>query len=167
MGRIPSAAPGLVFRYDFLRPREAESGVENGKERPACILVLLHEGERLTGVTVIVEDDHRVEVDYVAKAGDVVIVPIQSDLPGADQLAGVLDEDTKTYVGLSGDGPAYALVSEVNVDAWPNAGIQDVPGRPGHFAYPRPLPGPKLAEIARAFRLVRERKRGTAVLRHP
>ena len=167
MARVPSAVPGLVFRYDFLRPWEAEAGIEHGKERPACILTTLKAGERLSDVTVITEDGDRLEADYAANDSDVVIVPIQSDPPGPDQLGIVLDEATKRYIGLPGDRPSYALVSEVNVDAWPNAGIQDVPGRPGQFAYPRTMPGPKLAEIAKAFRLLRDRKLIRAVVRHP
>lgn len=167
MAGVPSAVPGLVFRCDFLRPWEAEAGIEHGKERPACILMTLKVGERLSGVTVIAEDADRLEADYAANDGDVIIVPIHSDPPGLDKLGVVLDELTKRYIGLPGDRPSYALVSEVNVDPWPNAGIQDVPGRLDQFAYPRTMPGPKLAEIAKAFRLLRDRKIVRAVARRP
>ncbi len=61
---IPKPTPGLVFRYDYLRPREVEVGIEHGKERPACILAVLQPGERLTGVTVIAEDAKVEVADY-------------------------------------------------------------------------------------------------------
>lgn len=167
MASIPKAVPGLVFRYDYLRPHEAVEGVEHGKERPTCILVTLKAGERLSGVTVVAEDGTKIAADYDATGNDVVIVPIQSDPPSADQAGVVLDLDTKRYVGLPTERPSYAIVSEVNIDTWPNAGIQDVPGHRGQWAYDRPLPGPKLAEIAKAFRLLREKKLVHALLRHP
>ena len=63
---IPKAVPGLVFRYDYLRPHKSAEGVEHGKERPACILVTLKAGERLSGVTVIAEDGSKIVADYEA-----------------------------------------------------------------------------------------------------
>jgi len=144
MAPIPEPVPGLVFRYDFLRPREAEGGVEHGKERPACILVRLLAGERLSGVRVLMEGGEFVIGDYVASANDFIILPIQSDPPSKLQLGVVL---------------------EVKIDTWPNSGIQDAPGRPGRWSYDRPMPGPKLAEIAKAFRLLPEKRLVTAVVR--
>jgi hypothetical protein len=167
MASIPKLTPGLVFRYDYLRAREVLAGVEHGKERPACILMTLLAGERLVGVTIIAEDGKKIVTDYEASGDDVIIVPIQSDMPSQNQLGVVLDITTKQYIGLGTDRASFAIVSEVNIDKWPNAGIQDVPGRPGEWAYPRPLPGPKLAEIAKAFRLLRERKLVTAIVRLP
>lgn len=167
MASIPKAVPGLVFRYDYLRPHELAEGVEHGKERPACILVTLKAGERLSGVTVIAEDGSKIVADYEATGNDVVIVPIQSDPPSADQAGVVLDLATKRYIGLPSERLSYAIVSEVNIDTWPNSGIQDVPGRQGKWAYERLMPGPKLAEIAKTFRLLRERNLVHALLRHP
>lgn len=46
MGRIPDPKPGLVFRYDFLRPHEFDEGIEHGKERPACVLMTLQDPQR-------------------------------------------------------------------------------------------------------------------------
>ena len=103
----------------------------------------------------------------MAYVNEVVIVPIQSDPPGADQLGVVLDLPAKKYIGLPDTRLSCAIVPEVNIDVWPNAGIQDVPGKPGEWAYQRPMPGPKLAEIAKAFRLLRDRRLVKAILRHP
>jgi hypothetical protein len=33
------------------------------------------------------------------------------------------------------DEPAWIIVSEHNVDAWPSPGLAPVPGRPGVYAY--------------------------------
>jgi len=38
LDKYPEPKPGLVFRYDYLRPREFADGIEHGKVRPACIL---------------------------------------------------------------------------------------------------------------------------------
>lgn len=167
MGRIPDPKPGLVFRYDFLRPHEFNEGVEHGKERPACVLVTLKEGEVLSGARAVDEATEATTFDYVARAGDVVIVPIQTDPPSKNQLGVVLDVHTKRYIGLPDDKPSYAIVSEVNIDAWPNAGIRSLPGRRGEFAYPRLMPGPKLAAIAQRFLQLREKRLVKALVRHP
>jgi hypothetical protein len=106
-------------------------------------------------------------VDYVARKGDVVIVLIQSDPPDKDQLGVVIDIDTKRYIGLPDDKPSYAIVSEVNIDTWPNAGIRSLLGRKGEFAYPRSMPGPKLSAIAQRFLQLRERKHLKSLVRHP
>jgi hypothetical protein len=99
---LPEPVPGLVFRYDYLRPRLHEEGVENPKERPACILLVLKAGEVLTGATLIDEMSGRNVVDYTASEGDIVIFPIQTDPPDANQLGVELSLDTKAYVGLPG-----------------------------------------------------------------
>lgn len=166
MARIPDPVPGLVFRYDFLRPRQI-GRFQPGKERPACILISLQRGETLDGVKVVAETGDEYGFDYKVDADAVVIVPIQTDQPSQGQIGIRIDEATKRYVGLPDDGPSYALVSEVNVDVWPNAGIGSLPGKPGRFAYDKPMPGPKLAQIAKAFRIVRDRKLGQAIIRQP
>lgn len=151
VARIPEPFPGLVFRYDFLRPWEYRQGIENGKERPACVLVALAEGEILPGTRVIDERTGSFTVDYVAKLGDVLVLPIQSDAPGTSQAGIELDTQTKRLIGLSADRPSYVIVSEVNIDGWPNAGIKSLPGKRDSFAYPGRMPQPKMAAIARAF----------------
>jgi hypothetical protein len=166
MARIPDPTPGLVFRYDYLRLHQFDEGIEHGKERPACILATLAEGEVLTGVRII-DEQSRTTIEYVARTNDVVIIPIQTDPPGRDQLGVVLDIETKRYIGLSTDHVSYAIVSEVNIDTWPSAGIQNVPGRSGQWAYPRLMPGPKMAAIARRFLQLRERNLVKALVRHP
>jgi hypothetical protein len=166
MARVPKAAPGLVFRYDYLRPREHEQGIENPKERPACILMVLAEGETLTGASIVDEGSRRAVVDFIAAEGDVVIIPIQTDPPASDQLGVKLDLKTKAYVGLPDAKVSWAIISEVNIDTWPSAGIADVP-ETGEWAYEKPLPGPVLALIAKSFLRLRELKRVRALARAP
>lgn len=166
VARVPKAFPGLVFRYDYLRPREHEAGIENPKERPACILVVLAKGDTLMGATIVEEGSRVATVDFVADEGDVVIIPIQTDPPGPDQLGVKIDLQTKAYVGLPTTQDSWAIVSEVNIDRWPNAGLSDVPGT-GQFAYRRPLPGPVMALIAKTFLRLRDLKRVQALIRSP
>ena len=37
-------------------------------------------------------------------------------------------------IGLD-DAPSWVIVSEHNIDEWPNAGLSPIPGRPGAFSY--------------------------------
>jgi hypothetical protein len=37
-------------------------------------------------------------------------------------------------IGLD-DAPSWVIVSEHNIDEWPNGGLAPVPGRPGVFSY--------------------------------
>jgi len=36
---LPDPRPGLVIRYDYLWSDDAHAGRDNGKDRPACLLV--------------------------------------------------------------------------------------------------------------------------------
>jgi hypothetical protein len=138
LDKYPEPRTGLVFHYDYLRPREFAEGIEHGKERPACILVPLKEGETFQNVTVIDEESKRTTANYVAGKNDIVIICIQTDPPGRDQLGVKLDLETKRYIGLPADRESWAIVSEVNIDTWPSSGMNHIPGKPGQFVYPRP-----------------------------
>ena len=39
----------------------------------------------------------------------------------------------ETAIGLPPDRPSYVIVSELNIDFWPNAGIKTLPNNPGSF----------------------------------
>jgi hypothetical protein len=167
VGRIPDPEPGLVFRYDYLRYHEAMEGVENGKERPACVLLELAPGETIAGARFFDELSGEVVVDYSARQGDVLILLIQTDPPNADQLGAKLSIDTKRLIDLRTTEESYIILSELNIDAWPNAGIKQLPHRPGEFAYPGKLPGPLLSAVASQVLKLRERKLLAGVIRHP
>jgi hypothetical protein len=70
LDKYPEPKPGLVFRYDYLRPREFAGGVQHGKERPACILLPLKEGEVLKDVAVVDEASKRTVANFVAGKND-------------------------------------------------------------------------------------------------
>jgi hypothetical protein len=167
LDKYPVPRTGLVFRYDYLRPREFAEGIEHGKDRTACILVTLQEGETFTDVTVIDEASKRSIVDYVAGKNDVAIICIQTDPPDRDQLGVKLDLQTKRYIGLPDEKESWAIVSEVNLDTWPSSGMNHIPGKRGQFVYPRPMPGPMMAQLAKQFLRLREHKKIWALKRHP
>ena len=167
MGRIPDPQPGLVFRYDYLRVHESLAGIENGKERPAYILLNLLEGEVLTGARIVDEASGTQLVDYTAGPRDVLILLIQTDPPAADQLGVKLDVDTKRLIGLPTDNESWVILSEMNIDTWPNAGIKPMPRRPGNFAYRGRMPGPLLSAMARKVLSLREKRLIIGVARHP
>jgi hypothetical protein len=166
VAKLPDPQPGLVFRYDYLRFHEASVGVENGKERPACILLRLAEGEIVTAARIIDEEAGEQLADYVAGPRDVLVVLIQSDPPNQDQLGIALTLETKRLIGLPTTTISYVIVSELNIDTWPNAGIKAIPGQAGQFAYPGRMPGPILAAMARAVLRLRDKRLLLAVARH-
>lgn len=158
---------GLVFRYDYLRPREFAEGTEQGKDRPACILITLQEGEVFTNVTVIDETSKRATADYVAGKNDVAIICIQTDPPDKNQLGVKLDLETKRYIGLPDDRESWAIVSEINIDTWPSSGMNHIPGKRGQFVYSRPMPQPMMSQLSKLFLRVCEHKKVWALKRHP
>jgi hypothetical protein len=84
LDKYPEPKTGLIFRYDYLRPRELAEGVEHGKDRPACILLPLIGGETLQNVSVIDEASKRTTANYVAGKNDIAIIGIQTDPPARD-----------------------------------------------------------------------------------
>lgn len=110
---LPQPRPGLVFRYDYLWNREAAAGRDLGKERPACLLAAS---------------------DSSANPRFVVILPITHSPPRGDTIGIEIPAKVRQAIGLD-DGPSWVVVSENNVDEWPNGGLAPLPGRPGVFSY--------------------------------
>lgn len=165
MPRIPEARPGLVFQYEFLRLSDAAKGLERGKSRPACILLPLEEGERLAAPLAVDEHLNPLTTDYVAVDGDVLIILIQSDKPTGSQIGVRIDIPTKKLIGLPTDRESYAIVSEVNVDRWPNPGMKWIIGSRSELIYPGTVPGPMLSRISRAWLRARELSNYRALVR--
>lgn len=88
-------------------------GREQGKERPACLVAAL---------------------DSPALPRFVVILPITHTPPDKDTVGVEIPAKVRHAIGLD-DVPSWVLVSEHNVDEWPNGGLAPVPGRPGVFSY--------------------------------
>ena len=110
---LPEPKPGLVIRYDYLWTREAAIGRDQGKERPACLVAAM---------------------DTTASPRFVVILPITHVRPDKDTVGVEIPAKVRQTLGLD-DAPSWVIVSEHNVDEWPNSGLAPVPGRPGVFSY--------------------------------
>ena len=136
---LPEPSPGLVVRYDYLWSREAAVGRTQGKDRPACIVVAS---------------------DSDTKPRFVVLLPITHTAPIGDTVAIEVPAKVRRSIGLD-DEPSWVVVSEHNVDEWPNAGLSPIPGKPDVFAYGFIPPG-LFAEIkARLLGLARQKKSDT------
>lgn len=125
---LPNPDPGLVIRYDYLWCEEAVAGRDQGKDRPACLVAASNS---------------------VARPRFVVILPITHSAPTTPAVGIEIPPKVRQSLGLD-DRPCWVIVSEHNVDEWPNAGLQPIPGRPGTFAYGF-IPPRLFARIKAAF----------------
>lgn len=110
---LPDPRPGLVIRYDYLWTREAAAGRDQGKERAACLVAAM---------------------DTTASPRFVVILPITHTPPDKDTVGVAIPAKVREALGLD-EAPSWVIVSEHNVDEWPNGGLAPIPGRPGVFSY--------------------------------
>ena len=110
---LPEPKPGLVIRYDYLWSHEAAAGRDQGKERPACL---------------VAASDSSVRPRFV------VILPITHAPPDDDTVGIEIPAKVKQALGLD-EAPSWVIVSEYNVDEWPNGGLAPLPGRPDVFSY--------------------------------
>lgn len=110
---LPEPRPGLVIRYDYLWSLEAAAGRDQGKERPACLVAA---------------------TDPATSPRFVVILPITHTRPDKDTVGVEIPAKVREALGL-GDAPGWVIVSEHNVDEWPNGGLAPLPGRLGVFSY--------------------------------
>ncbi len=110
---LPDPKPGLVVRYDYLWSREAAAGRDHGKDRPACLVAAS---------------------DSLARPRYVVLLPITHSPPGGDTIGIEIPASVRRAIGLD-DEPSWVIVSEYNIDEWPNGGLSPIPGKPGAFSY--------------------------------
>ncbi|MBV8763886.1 MAG: hypothetical protein JO137_12610 [Hyphomicrobiales bacterium] len=110
---LPEPKPGLVIRYDYLWVREAATGQQQGKDRPACLVAAS---------------------DAPFKPRFVVILAITHTKPAGDTIGIEIPARVRQSIGLD-DAPCWVIISEYNVDIWPNGGLSPVPGRAGAFSY--------------------------------
>jgi hypothetical protein len=113
MGSIPEPKPGLVVRYDYLWSREALAGRDQGKDRPTCLVAAS---------------------DSLANPRYVVLLPITHTPPSGETVGIEIPPRVKQAIGLD-DERSWIIVSEYNIDEWPNGGLSPVPGSDGIFAY--------------------------------
>lgn len=139
---LPEPRPGLVIRYDYLWMKETAAGRDQGKERPACLVAA---------------------IDAVTTPRFVVILPITHRRP-AKSTAGVeIPAKVREALGLD-DAPSWIIVSEHNVDEWPNDGLAPLPGRPGIFSYGF-IPPRLFAQVKTRFLELYEKGRSGSVRR--
>ncbi len=110
---LPEPKPGLVIRYDYLWTREAAAGKQQSKDRPACL---------------VAASDSTVAPRFV------VILPITHSAPTGDTVGMEIPPKVAQALGLD-EARNWVVVSDHNVDEWPNAGIAPLPGRPDIFSY--------------------------------
>jgi len=139
---LPEPRPGLVIRYDYLWSREAAAGRDQGKERPACLVAAM---------------------DSTTSPRFVVILPITHTHPDKDAVGVEIPARVRETLGLD-DAPSWIIVSEHNVDEWPNGGLAPLPGRPGVFSYGFIPPG-LFAEVKARFLELYEKGRAGGVRR--
>ena len=72
--------PGLVFRYDYLWNREAAAGRDQGKERPACLLIAS---------------------DAATKPRYAIILPITHSAPFGNTVAVEIPARVRAHLGLA------------------------------------------------------------------
>lgn len=139
---LPELRLGLVVRYDYLWARQARSGGDQGKERPACLVAATDPG---------------------TSPRFVVLLPITHTPPDKDTVGVEIPARVREALGLD-DAPSWVIVSEHNVDEWPNGGVAPLPGRPGVFAYGLIPPG-LFARVKERFLELHEKGRSGSVRR--
>ena len=110
---LPEPKPGLVFRYDYVWDREAQEGKDTSKNRPVCLAVA---------------------TDSPIDPRLIVILPITHSKPTAGTTGVEIPVAIRRYLNLD-DERCWIIVSEANIDTWPNPGIASLPGKPGDFTY--------------------------------
>lgn len=111
---LPGLTPGLVVRYEYLWARRAAglAGTAD-KDHPACVVLT-----------------YRVE----GRSEDfVVYLPISHSPPEDGQDGIELPDSVKARAGLDAR-PQWVLLSECNIDAWPQD-LRHLPQQPGRFHY--------------------------------
>lgn len=110
---LPSPEPGMVLRYDYLWSREAIQGRQQGKDRPTCL---------------VAASDNSINPSYV------VLLPITHSPPTRATVGIEIPARVKKAIGLD-DEPSWVIVSDYNIDEWPNAGLSQIPDQPGVYCY--------------------------------
>ena len=140
---LPDPKPGLVARYDYLWTHEAAASRDQGKAPPGPVW-------SPRPIPAIVPR-------YV------VLLPITHTPPGGDTAGIEIPARVRQALGLD-DVPSWAIVSEHNIDEWPNGGLSPLPGRPGSFSHGFIPPG-LFAQIRARFLELARAKRSRAVRR--
>ena len=139
---LPEPQPGLVFRYDYLWADEAAVGRDTSKDRPACLIAASDES---------------------AVPRFVVILPVTHARPRGETIGVEVPPKVRRAIGLD-DASAWVIVSEHNVDTWPNPGLAPIPGRRSVYSYGFIPPG-LFAQIKTRFLALAKQGRSGRVKR--
>ena len=139
---LPDPRPGLVIRYDYLWRREQTAGRDLGKERPSCLVAAS---------------------DAAASPRFVVLLPITHSPPDAETVGIEIPAEVRQRIGLD-DAPSWIVISEHNVDEWPNGGLAPLPGRPNVFSYGF-IPPSLFSKVKAAFLDLAVKKKSDGVRR--
>ena len=139
MAPIPDPKPGLVVRYDYLWAHGLSRGQDHGKDRPACLVAAS---------------------DSLMRPRYVVLLPITHVPPSGETVGVEIPAKVKQALGLD-DAPSWVIVSEHNIDEWPNGGLSLVPGKSGTVAYGFLPPGLITRIKAEFLALARQGRSGT------
>ncbi|MGY3449058.1 hypothetical protein [Bradyrhizobium sp. USDA 4353] len=139
---FPDPKPGLIVRYDYLWSHDAAAGREHGKDRPTCLVAA---------------------IDRSGLSRYVVLLPITHAPPDDATVAVEIPAKVKQAIGLD-NARSWIVVSEYNIDEWPNAGLTPIPGHPGQFSYGFIPPG-LFAQVKAKFLKLAKDKSTKAVQR--
>ena len=92
-----------------------------------------------------------------------MLLPITHSPPDAGAVGIAIPPKVKQAIGLD-DAPSWVVVSEYNVDEWPNAGLMPIPGKPATFSYGFIPPG-LFAQIKAKFLELARQNKSAAVRR--
>jgi hypothetical protein len=133
---LPQPEPGLLLRNDYLWSGEAAADREQGRDRPTCL---------------VAASDSRANPRYV------VLLPITHSPPIGDTVGIEIPPKVKQAIGLD-DEPSWIIISDHNIDEWPNAGLAQIPGKPAIYSYGF-IPPVLFASVRKRFaELVREKR---------
>jgi hypothetical protein len=90
-------------------------------------------------------------------------LPITHSAPSGDTVGIEIPSRVRQALGLD-DAPCWVVISEHNVDEWPNGGLAPLPGHPGVFSYGF-IPPSLFAQIRKRFLALVDEGRGTLVRR--
>jgi PemK-like, MazF-like toxin of type II toxin-antitoxin system len=97
----------MVIRYGYLWLHEHERGQEEGKDRPAAVIIVL-EDEALRPLVTVLPITHAAPIDLAAAV----------EIPSA----------TKQRLGLDADR-SWILLNEANDFRWPGPDLRPIPGK--------------------------------------
>ncbi|MCK1735159.1 hypothetical protein IVA79_14540 [Bradyrhizobium sp. 138] len=109
--QLPAPEPGMVVRFDY----QWADRKQPRKDRPVCVVL----------VKVRPDPRSQREADESALLEEVIYLPVSTKPPRADQTAVKIPDQVCRHLDLSGE--SWIVISECNVQFWPND-LSRVPG---------------------------------------